>query len=189
MPSLQLCFLLIIFGGSLQSALAQRLGSSTSLSRQSSRRLAGATLVADINPGEGSSFPNHFTTYNGKLYFIADNGIDGSELWSYDGDNNPVMVADIDFVDYDFPGSRDSEKLFVYDGKLYFSATDGNTGAELYSYDSAAGAAIVADINPGADGSYASHFTIYNGKLYFQAYDGTNRFALWVYDSTSGGPL
>ena len=33
--------------------------------------------------------------YNNKLYFGADDGTSGMELWVYDGTNTPTMVADI----------------------------------------------------------------------------------------------
>ena len=33
--------------------------------------------------------------YNNKLYFVANEGTHGAELWVYDGTNTPTMVADI----------------------------------------------------------------------------------------------
>jgi ELWxxDGT repeat protein len=41
----------------------------------------GTVLVADINPGKGGSRPRHLTNVNGTLYFIADDGTHGRELW------------------------------------------------------------------------------------------------------------
>ncbi len=46
-----------------------------------------ATMIEDavpgggINPGGGSSFPFHFTEVNGTVFFRADDGTDGDELW------------------------------------------------------------------------------------------------------------
>ena len=52
-------------------------------------------MVADINPNAGSSHPFSLTVFNNELYFRADDGIHGKELWKYDGVNAPSMVADI----------------------------------------------------------------------------------------------
>jgi hypothetical protein len=41
----------------------------------------GTTLVRDINPGEASSFPRPLKDLNGSLYFSADDGVNGRELW------------------------------------------------------------------------------------------------------------
>ena len=39
------------------------------------------TLVKDINPGTGDSSPYGFTALGGYLYFQADDGTNGYELW------------------------------------------------------------------------------------------------------------
>jgi hypothetical protein len=42
---------------------------------------AGTVMVIDINPGAGHSNPGDFTVFNGALYFSADDGTNGHELW------------------------------------------------------------------------------------------------------------
>ena len=44
---------------------------------------------------DDSSLPEQLTVYNNKLYFVANEGTHGAELWVYDGTNTPTMVADI----------------------------------------------------------------------------------------------
>ena len=39
--------------------------------------------------------PNDFIVFNNELYFEANDGTNGNELWKYDGVNAPSMVADI----------------------------------------------------------------------------------------------
>jgi ELWxxDGT repeat protein len=88
-----------------------------------------AQMVAEINPtpdpGNGDTFimdssPAEFTVLDNVLYFSANDGVHGRELWSYDG-TAVRLVLDLN------PGQYGSEvtELTVYDGVLYFSADDG----------------------------------------------------------------
>ena len=62
-------------------------------------------MVADIWSGPNESYPNYLTVMAGKLYFVANNGVNGQELWVYDPedivssdattDNPPRMVTHI----------------------------------------------------------------------------------------------
>ena len=74
--------------------------------------------------------PRYLTVFNNKLYFSANDGSYGMELWSYDGLNDPKII-DINI------GSSDSYPSFltVFNNKLYFNANDGSYGMELWSYD------------------------------------------------------
>ncbi len=54
------------------------------------------TLVKDINPGSGSSNPQTFFTFNNKVYFVADDGVHGLELWVSDGTSGGTsLVGDL----------------------------------------------------------------------------------------------
>jgi ELWxxDGT repeat protein len=87
------------------------------------------SLVYAVNPG-GPSAPKEFTVYGGKLFFSADDGTNGAELWAYNGTNVPSMVANIDTTI--FVGSQPSSFL-RYGTRLFFSAGTTTSGAELYS--------------------------------------------------------
>ena len=52
-------------------------------------------MVADIRPGSFGGDPEHLTVFNNELYFRANDGTNGTELWKYDGVNSPSMVTDI----------------------------------------------------------------------------------------------
>ena len=75
---------------------------------------------------EHESWPSQFFEYDGILYFAADDGVHGRELWATDGDA-AWLVLDI------YPGEYGSGVggFCIYDGDLYFSANDGQTGSEL----------------------------------------------------------
>jgi ELWxxDGT repeat protein len=48
---------------------------------QSNGTIDGTFMIADINPGTPGSDPRYFTQYDGKIFFTADDGTHGDELW------------------------------------------------------------------------------------------------------------
>ena len=132
-------------------------------------------LVADINLN-GHSSPRYLTVFNNSLYFSANNGFNGYELWCYD-DNQYFQISDIKGTDSSSP-----ESLISYNNKLYFTAEDNNYGFEMRVYDGTNEPIMVADINIGSDGSRPGDFTIFNSNLYFIATDGANGCEIWKYN-------
>ncbi|MBK8954456.1 MAG: HYR domain-containing protein [Saprospiraceae bacterium] len=92
------------------------------------------------------------------------------------------------------PGGSSSNSnpasLVCFEDLLYFEATDGSLGRELYQSDgSNAGTILLKDIRPGAGSSIPSFFAVYGSKLYFQANDGSNGAELWETDGTLAGTV
>ncbi len=74
-------------------------------------------------------------------------------------------------------------------GTLYFQASEGSIGAELWRSDgTSAGTVLVRDISPG-DGAFPRHLTNVNGMLYFRADDGNSGTELWRSDGTLAGTV
>jgi|GEM_PF-937087 len=88
---------------------------------------ANTKLFMDINPGKNDIvyrgiYPMNFIEYNGKLYFNADDGVHGSELWVTDGTAQGThMVTDF------HPGKTwtNIKAPIVYNGKIYFESDTG----------------------------------------------------------------
>lgn len=144
--------------------------------------LKAASLVKDINPGQGSSDPAYLTVFNGALYFKA-NGNDGAgaELWRYNG-SDAGRLGDIN------AGSGDSNPAYlaVFNNALYFSANGNDgTGVELWKTDGTT-TGRVADIHSGSGDSNPAYLTVFNNALYFSATsnDGAGT-ELWKYDGTN----
>ncbi len=149
----------------------------------------GTILVKDVNPGSGNSGNEYFVSnlnINGNLYFFADDGIHGTELWKSDGtEAGTFLVKDIN------PGSDSStpyySQLVNINGTFYFTANDGIHGRELWKSDgTTAGTVLVEDINPGSGSSFTNNFDLSNVDdiLYFTADDGIHGAELWALNVT-----
>lgn len=133
------------------------------------------------------SNPNSFEGTNGILYFSADDGEHGEELWQTNGtEAGTVIVKDIR------PGDIGSNPggLKEVNGVIFFKADDGSAGTELWKSDGTiTGTVMVKDIRPGDDSSFPSKFQNIGGMLYFQATDGTHGVELWESDGTVTGTV
>ncbi len=152
------------------------------------------TLVKDIRPGASGAFPrggNELVNVNGILYFTANNGSNGWELWKSDGTaTGTVLVKDI----VAGSGSSNPEQLTNVNGKLFFTAETSATGRELWKSDgTAAGTVLVKDIKPGT--GYGISFLLndlfvnVNGTLFFTADNGVNGRELWKSNGTASGTV
>ncbi len=136
--------------------------------------------LTDINPGSSGITNELFyrSSYVGvfddALFFQADDGVHGAEVWRYDGEQ-AELLTDL------LPGSQGSyPRNFVsYRGALYFSAT-GPSGRELYRFDGNA-VALAADIG-GPMSSSPTGLVVVNGVLYFRAQDPDHGHELWRFN-------
>ncbi|RFS17783.1 ELWxxDGT repeat protein [Emticicia sp. C21] len=139
-------------------------------------------MVKNISAGANSSSPYNFVKLNDKLYFFANDGENGVELWESNGtDGGTKIVKNIN------PNSNSNpEELIVVNNTLYFVTDDGVHGTELWRSDGTdSGTVLVEDINPSGDGQI-SNLTNINGNLYFSAFDGTTMGGLWKVDGITG---
>jgi ELWxxDGT repeat protein len=160
---------------------------------------SGTRFVANINPGDDDgfpgpdgSFPGDFARLGKHVYFVADNGVKGRELWRTNGTRKGTrLVKDIDPGDDDMiPGpDSGSPSGFTKLGKrLYFGASDGEEGGELWRTDGTRkGTKQVKDIDPGSVGSAPSGFVRQGKRLFFRANDGDSGAEVWRTNGTRKG--
>jgi len=90
------------------------------------RRLLSVSLVQDINPiGSSSSDPQYLTDVNGTLFFAANDGTDGTQLWQSNG-TSATMVTSIN----EAGGGLNPTGLVNVGGGLFFAGNDGANGIQ-----------------------------------------------------------
>ncbi len=132
------------------------------------------------------------------LFFVADDGTTGLELWKTDGTTTgTTLVKDIN------PGGDSSDiwDLTVVGNEIFFVANDGVLGGELWKSDGTeAGTMIVKDVVPGSGSSLGIQYgSLYSGRsifpnliefggeLFFTPLDAVYGRELWKSDGTEAG--
>jgi ELWxxDGT repeat protein len=154
----------------------------------------GPALVTDINTipnasGTNSANPTNLVAVGSQVYFAANDGFNGVELWRSDGTvGNTTLVSNINTTPTTGSSSSPSN-LLVIGNTLYFTANDGVNGIELWKTDLGSNATtLVSNIRSGVASSNPTNLVSFNGQVFFRADDGTGS-ALWRSDGTSAGTV
>lgn len=149
----------------------------------------GTFMLKDINPGNASSLTNEefyrtFFVIDDILYFAADDGVTGLELWRSDGTTDGTFrVSNVangvnNWTD-SFPGN-----VTKYKGEIYFSASDG-TGTGLFKTNGQ-----TDQVTKVTNLSRLSSLTVIGDKLVMVAETSGSSYGphdLWVTDGTEAG--
>lgn len=151
----------------------------------------GTTLVMNLNPNfSAGSFPSNFTVFNGELYFTADDGVHGRELFKTNG-TTISLVKDIKTGNDSSTSLSDNSLVFhELNGFLYFFAEDINgQGADLWKTDgTSAGTVKVLELNTNEITGKLQYFKKLNTDLYFQLIDSSGHKQIIKYDTVSNVP-
>ena len=149
----------------------------------------GATAIplADVQLGNTGSNPCDFVRVGAQVFFTADDGLTGRELWATDGTSGGTrLVRDIR------PGAAGSSpsSLFAARGMLWFCAHDGVAGFELWRSDgTTTGTRRIADLNPGPGSSQPGDFVEAFGRVWFVAHNGNTDPQIYSTDGTPSGTV
>jgi ELWxxDGT repeat protein len=153
-----------------------------------------AVLVMDINPGThfngvsnvaNDSNPTDLTTSSSFVYFSADDGVHGVQLWRSDGSAaGTTMVTDIN----EAGGGFNATDLTDVNGVLYFTADDGTHGSQVWKTDGTSGGTImISNLQPTSGGAaLPASITNVNGTVFFTANAGTTGRELYITTGTLG---
>ncbi|HYO24911.1 MAG TPA: hypothetical protein VEQ85_08170 [Lacipirellulaceae bacterium] len=157
----------------------------------------GTRLVQDIRAGAQGSNPQELTVIGDALYFTADDGVRGREIWRYAAGATTAAVLDLR------PGTLDylpPSKLTPAEGKLFFAmggalwSSDGTLeGSAVIKYDDAG-----ADVKPVlATVSINQGLVAVGDRVYFASQStyeadpnsmlGSSGVELWESDGTPAG--
>ncbi|HVK13123.1 MAG TPA: ELWxxDGT repeat protein, partial [Gemmataceae bacterium] len=157
---------------------------------------AGTVLVKDIRPGTNGTFPNgsgpsNLANVGGRLFFSADDGIHGRELWSSDGtESGTVLVADLTAG-----GSTPFRSLTAVNDDLFFETGETYGDFALWTSDgSVAGTTLLRAFPQPSQAALWSATIAYptavNGTLFFAAIDTwAGGWELWKSDGTAAGTV
>jgi ELWxxDGT repeat protein len=175
---------LYFFAGSRSSGDRQALWRSDG-SAPGTLELADFAIHSAPGGDQCDADPHFLTSTGSTLFFAADDGVHGRELWRSDGTAaGTLMVKDI------APGPADSipTGLVAAAGEVFFAADDGLHGIELWRSDGTeAGTRMVADLASGASSSNPGNLAVLGSRLLFTADDGVTGGELWALPLAGAG--
>lgn len=142
----------------------------------------GTRILKDIVVGRRGSDPEHYTEYNGEVYFSTNSG-----LWKTDGTEAGTVVVkgDIDLQPLLFGNPNTFQ---VFKGELYFTAEFELKGIEIWKTDGTEAGTMMYDLLDGfGTGVEAQFLTVMGDTMFFSGENDDFERVLWKTDGTLSG--
>ena len=165
--------------------------SSPAVGQRGTISLSRSSLPGGARNSFGSRNVSSFTQVGSNLFFVVGDGSIGKELWKTDGTaTGTTLVKTFGNIPPSLKYPPFFPSMIAVNNTLFFAASDGNTGLELWKSDgTAAGTVLVKDVNSGAADSKPSFFFNVNGTLFFFADNGYTGTELWKSNGTASGTV
>lgn len=135
----------------------------------------------------GDGNPKNLTKGINKLFFTADDGVNGEELWVYDKILNSTYFVKNIFLNN--TNGFDNPKMVTVGDILYFTTFQFSSGTTLWKSDGTADGTIILKTFSGNFNNNINQLFAYNDLLIFNANDGINGNELWVSDGSEEGTI
>ncbi|MES1226452.1 MAG: T9SS type A sorting domain-containing protein, partial [Bacteroidota bacterium] len=138
---------------------------------------------------DGISTDIHLYANDSRLFFSANDGVHGVELWASDGTTiNTKLIKDLT------PGNESTEFsiLTFLNANLLIAVTVPNSGIDLWTNQlwstdgTAAGTKLIKGFGKALQSGFRENFHFKN-KVYFVPPTAANGYELWVTDGTTSG--
>lgn len=145
----------------------------------------GTYMVKDF--GTGHSVASYYMQAGNAFYIIVVTEGIGNVLWKSDGTpEGTYALKTIGSMPYDQSFNNNYPPFAAIGPTLYFMGLDAEHGKELWKTDGTPeGTMLVADINPGVNGSNPNNLILFNNMLYFSAASAAEGAELWKYDGSA----
>ncbi|MBL0738496.1 T9SS type A sorting domain-containing protein [Flavobacterium sp. GN10] len=153
---------------------------------------AGTLMIKDINGTKFNSiyyYNSKYIAFNNEVYFLANDDINGNEIWKTDGTANGTIL----FKDINNGNLSSSINKFYNDkinNKLLFFATkaDGSGEQTIWVSDGTTNGTVeLANIRSSHSSGYPDNFITLNNKTIFTGKDEKHGTELWQTDGTKEG--
>lgn len=141
--------------------------------------------VKDINPGVNGSNPSSLVISKNKIFFTANDGISGKEIWVTNGTaTGTLMVKDLS------TGSNSSNPFSLIDvnGLVYFFTAETPSSTKLWVTDgTTAGTTLVKEIEPGNAVKISSVIKAGNKICFIVSNNAIGTVKIWQSDGSPAG--
>ncbi|KAA0159348.1 hypothetical protein FNF27_08316 [Cafeteria roenbergensis] len=125
-----------------------------------------------MDPATDSAEVSNLVVHDGQVFFAADDGVHGSELWKYNSSDGASMVSD---------HMQEPSDLCSFGSRLFFAAGNDGSNVELWVLEDGGKFYCARDVRPGWGSSSPKFLTVANNTMYFLASNARDNVALYSY--------
>ena len=143
-------------------------------------------MVKDIRPGSAGSLAGlvDYQLFNGEIYFRADDGTNGQEVWKSDGTSNgTVLVRNV--VSGNGSSFPDMANSVIIGNELFWPARNNSNTTQIFKTSDGTSANTV-QLTSFTGSNFIQEMIAHNNVIIFSAYGGGTGYEPWKTGTTPG---